>query len=260
MAHSHGTSSRIGSALGALSGCPSRRQTTSTDRDGECLYRRRSRASGDFVALVFIRMYDTLVTSNATRSQLIQATREAIRDVGMRGATAREITGRASANLASIPYHFGSKEALVAEALITETRELVAPVLDLLSSDGPAGERATEAVVLLNDLFERSLTQVPVYLAALAASPHSPPVAAGLSSLWAEVRMALASDIARQVEARTLPAWVDPQGMAAVILSLVNGVVIAAAVDPDGPDHRAVAAQFLSLLLAAAEFSRAARP
>ena len=173
----------------------------------------------------------------------------------MGGATVREITGRASANLASIPYHFGSKEALVAEALVVETRELVAPVLDLLSSDRPAGERATEAVVLLNDLFERSRNQVPVYLAALATSPHSPQVAAGLSTLWSDVRTSLADDIARQLEARTLPGWVDPQAMAALILSLVNGVVIAAAVDPDGPDHRAVAMQFLSLLLAAGGLS-----
>lgn len=41
------------------------------------------------------------------------------------------------------------------------------------------------------------------------------------------------------------------EAMAALILPLVNGVVIASVVDPDGPDHRAVAAQFLTLLLAA---------
>lgn len=196
-------------------------------------------------------MYDSAVPPSDTRAELIQATREAIRDVGMGGATAREITGRASANLASIPYHFGSKDALVAEALIAETRELVAPVLDLLGSERPGAERATEAVGLLNELFERSRSQVPVYLAALAATPHSPQVAAGLASMWYDVRTSLADDISRQVKAQTLPEWVDSQAMAALILSLVNGVVIAAAVDRDGPDHSAVAAQFLSLLLAA---------
>ncbi len=186
-----------------------------------------------------------------TRQQLIRATREAIRDLGAGGATAREITGRASANLASIPYHFGSKDALVAEALLAETRELIAPVLEMLSSDRPAAERAVEAAGLLNELFERTQRQVPIYLAALAASPHSPQVATGLAALWTEVRTALADDIARQLHAKTLPGWVDAQAMAALILSLVNGVVIAAAVDPDGPDHRAVGVQFLALLLAA---------
>ena len=192
------------------------------------------------------------MATDDTKARLVQATRDAIRDVGMGGATAREITGRASANLASIPYHFGSKDALVAEALITETRELIAPVLDLLASDRPAAERATEAAEMLHDLFERSRSQVPVYLAALAATPHDPLVAVGLSGLWAEVRDALATDIERQLVAGTLPGWVDPQGMAGLILSLVNGIVIAATVDPDGPDHEAVAAQFLLLLLTAA--------
>lgn len=169
----------------------------------------------------------------------------------MGGATAREIAGRASVNLASIPYHFGSKDALLAEALVAETRDLVAPVLELLLSDRPASERATEAVGLLSELFEQSRSRIPIYLAALAASPHSPQVAAGLSSLWSELRTALADDIARQTRARTLPGWVEPEAMAALILSLVNGVVISSAVDPEGPDHRVVAAQFLSLLLAA---------
>lgn len=174
----------------------------------------------------------------------------------MARATAREITGRASANLAAIPYHFGSKDAMRTEALLAETRELVAPVLELLSSGRPAAERASEAVGLLNDLFERSRSQVPVYLAALAASAHSADVASGLSTLWSDVRRALTDDVARQLEAGALPQWVDPEAMAALILALVNGVVIAAAVDPDGPDHRAVAAQFLSLLLAAGGAAR----
>ncbi len=199
-----------------------------------------------------IRLYDETVPGpESTRSALIRGTREAIRDGGLAAATSREITSRAAANLGAITYHFGSKDHLVAEALVTEVRELVAPVLGLLASEGPADERATEAVTMLNDLFERSRTQVPVYLAALAATPHDRAVAEGLAGLWTEVRTALTSDIARQLATGTLPAWVDPSAMAALILSLVNGVVISSVVDPDGPDHRAVATQFLSLLLAA---------
>lgn len=200
------------------------------------------------------------MATDETKARLVQATRDAIRDVGMGGATAREITGRAQANLASIPYHFGSKDALVAEALISETRELIAPVLSLLAGDRPAAERATEAAALMHEHFERSRDEVPVYLAALATTPHDPVVASGLADLWSDLRDALAGDVARQLEAGTLPSWVDPQGMAALILSLVNGVVIAAVVDPEGPDHEAVAAQFLLLLMAAAGPSFVTQP
>jgi AcrR family transcriptional regulator len=197
-------------------------------------------------------MYDApMVDPPGTRDRLIRATQEAIRDVGLPATTAREIVGRASANLASIPYHFGTKDALVAEALVAEARELVAPVLTLLARDRPAAERASEAVAMLNELFEASRQRVPVYLAALAAAPHTPDVRRGLGSLWADLRARLAEDIARQLEEGTLPHWVSPPAMAAAILSLVNGVIVASVIDPDGPDHRAVAAQFLALLLAA---------
>lgn len=186
-----------------------------------------------------------------TRDELVRATREAIRDVGMSRTTAREITGRASANLAAIPYHFGSKDALVTEALVAEARELVAPVLDLLADDRPGPERAAEAAALLEDLFESSRDRIPVYLAALAAAPHVPAVRDGLAGLWTELRARLTDDIDRQLADGRLPPWVSPPAMAALIVGVVNGVVIAAVADPDGPDHRAVAAQFLMLLLAA---------
>lgn len=165
--------------------------------------------------------------------------------------TAREIAGRASANLASIPYHFGSKDALIAEALVAEASELAAPVLRLLRDERPGPERAVEAVSMLSELFERSRGQVPVYLAALAAAPHNGDVRDGLETLWQELRSGLAEDVQRQLDAGQLPDWVSPDPMAGLILALINGVVIASVVDPAGPDHRKVAAQFLSLLLAA---------
>ena len=186
-----------------------------------------------------------------TREQLISATREAIRDVGLPSLTVREIVGRASANLASIPYHFGSKSALVAEALVAEVRELIAPVLVLLASDRPPADRAGQAIAVLNELFDRNRAQIPVYLAALAESAHSPDVRDGLAGLWREVRTRLADDISRQIEFGQLPDWVSPDAMAALISAVVNGVVIASVVDAEGPDHREVATQFLLLLLVA---------
>jgi AcrR family transcriptional regulator len=187
-----------------------------------------------------------------TRHRLVLATRDAIRDVGLPAATAREITGRAAANLAAIPYHFGTKDALVTEALVSEARDLLTPVWELLDSERPAIERATGAVTMLNRLFDDARTQVPIYLAALSTAPHSPDVRAGLGHLWAELRGRLERDIAGQAEDGRLPAWVEPSAMAGLILALVNGVVISSVIDPDGPDHRAIAGQLLALLMTAA--------
>ena len=183
------------------------------------------------------------------------ATREAVRELGLPAVTAREITGRASANLAAIPYYFGSKEALVSEALLAEARELLAPVWELLGAERSAIERASAAVSMLNHVFDEAREQVPVYLSALAAAPHLASVGAGLEDLWEELRGRLAADIADQLAMGQLPAWVEPSAMAALILAVVNGVVVASAADPSGPDHRAVAGQFLALLLSAAQTS-----
>lgn len=187
-----------------------------------------------------------------TRARLVAATRDAIRDIGLSSTTSREITTRASANLAAITYHFGSKDALVADALIAEVTELLEPVWLLLDAERPAIERATAAATTLADLFDEASPQVPAYLAALSTVPHSAEVAGALSTLWGDLRHRLAADIDAQLGAGTLPGWVDPDAMAALILAVVNGVIVASAVDPNGPDHRDVAGQFVALLIGAA--------
>ncbi len=168
--------------------------------------------------------------------------------------TAREVAGRANANLASIGYHFGSKDALVAEALVEEVTDLVAPVLALLDSTDEPADRASLAVIVLEDLFETSTARIPAYLAALSRTPHDPDVRTRLAALFAEIRQRLAASIDAQAAAGQLPSWIDPMAMAALIVAVVQGVVVSAALEPTpSPDTApaAVASQFLALLLTA---------
>lgn len=52
-----------------------------------------------------------------TRARLLDAAREVFSQQGFQGATVREICRRAETNVASVNYHFGSKDGLLAEAL-----------------------------------------------------------------------------------------------------------------------------------------------
>ena len=72
------------------------------------------------------------MSTTDTRNRLITATRAAIRELGLPAVTAREIAGRASANLASIPYHFGSKAALLREIYQRHTEPMNNRRLELL--------------------------------------------------------------------------------------------------------------------------------
>lgn len=188
----------------------------------------------------------------ATREALLGATRAAINEGGLESVTARAVAGRAQANLASIGYHFGSKDALVAEALVAEVTDLIAPVLELLNASDDAVDRAANAVAVLQDLFETSIERIPAYLAALSQAPHDADVRAGLASLFDQVRQRVAESIDGQLAAGELPGWVEPTAMAALIVAVVQGVVVAAALEPDRAedDARALAGQLLGLLLA----------
>ena len=70
-----------------------------------------------------------------TRQRLLDATRRCVRSRGLARTTSRDITSEAEANLAAITYHFGSKDELVAEALLAGLREWLDPAL------GGAGRR-----------------------------------------------------------------------------------------------------------------------
>ena len=91
-----------------------------------------------------------------------------MRERGLAGATSREITAAAGANLAAITYHFGSKDELLAEALFGELERRVAPALAAFGDDpDPDGGGATgqmlRAVQLLLEEFERSKRDAVVF-------------------------------------------------------------------------------------------------
>lgn len=61
----------------------------------------------------------------STRDRIIQATLELIKKDGFQNVTVRKIANNANVNIASINYHFGSKDAVINEALKLVTDELM---------------------------------------------------------------------------------------------------------------------------------------
>jgi AcrR family transcriptional regulator len=73
-------------------------------------------------------------TGGSTREALLDAAERIFADKGVRGASLREITRVAGANVASIHYHFGSKEDLVREVISRRLEPLNRRRLDLLDA------------------------------------------------------------------------------------------------------------------------------
>lgn len=185
-----------------------------------------------------------------TRQRLLDATRRCVRSRGLARTTSRDITGAADANLAAITYHFGSKDELVAEALLAGLREWLDPTLIALTeSDDPATGMLT-AVQTLITTFDQHRDEAPAHLEALVQAPRLPALHEGVLVLWSELRRLLSEQLAQMQHDDLLPDWIDPQPMAALLVAAANGVVLQATVDPDGASVDAMAGQFTGLLLA----------
>jgi AcrR family transcriptional regulator len=190
-----------------------------------------------------------------TRNRLVEAARRCIAAKGLASTTARDITSEADVNLAAITYHFGSKDQLVAEALLEALRTWLTPTLEVLSGSGDPAVRAQRGIQTLIATFNEHRDDAPAYLQALVEAPRMEPLHAGVVHLWTELRQLLAADIADMQQRGELAAWVDPDAMSSVLVAVANGLALQVTVDPDGPELEAMASQFGALLLSARQAS-----
>lgn len=191
-------------------------------------------------------------SSSETQGALLRAARECVAELGLAKTTSRTIANRAGANLASITYYFGSKDALIAEALFGELEARLSPVLDAL--EGSSGDAAQGLGVALQALvadFESSRDELPVFIHALVASSDGGPLGDRARVLLGSLQARLAELIEKLKQRGVAARWVEPNAMAALIIAVGNGVALQAMIRPDD-DTSALAAQFGGLLVAAA--------
>ncbi len=186
-----------------------------------------------------------------TRERLLHAAWRCLTDAGLAGATSRAITTAAGANLGAITYYFGSKDALLAEAIGAAIERLITPAVEALQDETvePVA-RVLNAVNHLEAAYAGSARDAPAYLEVLLQSRRMPLVRERIVALLTRFRAVLAEQMAEQQGEGFLPAWVEPDAMAGLLLAVADGVVLQTSIDPDGPSYRAMAAQLAQLLIA----------
>ncbi len=190
--------------------------------------------------------------SNETRARLVEATLAVVREHGVAGATSRQIAAAAGTNLQAITYHFGSKDDLVANALVGAVRSWVEPIRELLTDlpEDPAG-RLLGILSRLDDVANQVVDQVPGYLEALAQVPRREEYRAEIRQLLADLRTDVAEALTRLQDAGLLGDWIEPQAMAAFVIAAADGVAVHMALDPDAATPAALLEQAGHLLLSA---------
>jgi AcrR family transcriptional regulator len=163
----------------------------------------------------------------SNRSQLIEGTLRCLERLPPERVTARAIAVESGANLASITYHFGSKDNLVTEAVIEGLDRWLAEIttrLENLAPDTPQArfQRAGEAI---EDTRRYHTGLARNFLGALTKAQHDARVRDLLVAGFQRTRAPLAGLLGLGADA----AGHDAAGL---VLALFNGLLFHALLDP----------------------------
>jgi AcrR family transcriptional regulator len=174
------------------------------------------------------------------REDLLAGAKRCIAEKGYAHTTARDIVAASGTNLASIGYHFGSKDALLNAAVIDsfdDWDDAIEAAVRERSSDVPGGrlEAFLSAVV---EAIGQHRALVSASVQAFAQSEFAPEVRSQLAEVYEKARQELPATILG-----VDPAEVDEQTartVGSLVMALVNGLVLQHLVDaeraPSGAD------------------------
>jgi len=182
-----------------------------------------------------------------TRDRLVSATVDCLRENGLNGLTSREITSRAGANLQAITYYFDSKDALVAAALTELVERRLDPIRAALEAPGDPAARLLAAMTAIKASMAGGRDDLRTYADALAACSTNPALAQALGELHRNLSRYLAALISELQAEGFLAPWVVPEAMAALLVSIGDGLTTQARFDD--PDVDAVLDQVAMLLV-----------
>lgn len=170
------------------------------------------------------------MAATKTRQNLLDAAIDCIQEKGYAATTARDISMRAQANLASIGYHFDGKEALLDEALLVACGRWVEPIIAAATTS--AGSRRQRVAALL-EAFATSLepnrNTVAAFVEALVRMRHSPALRTRLAHEYDDLRAAVAHGL-RGADGGSAA---DSRTLASAVIALCDGMMVQWLLDPN---------------------------
>jgi AcrR family transcriptional regulator len=163
----------------------------------------------------------------SNRANLIDGTLRCLDRMPHDRITARTIAAEAGANLASITYHFESKDNLLTEAMIAGLDRWLAEIaarLGELSTVDPA-ERYRRAAKAMEATRDEHLGLARLFFAAVAKAPHDPQVRELLATGFARTRPTVATLLGLGSDR----AGEDAGGL---VLGLFYGLLLQVLLDP----------------------------
>lgn len=169
------------------------------------------------------------------REQLLEGAIECLRSKGYARTTARDIATAANANLGSIGYHYGSKEALLNEAILRTCERWVDRLGEsafAAEDESPLGQMAASWTTLLDSFAELRPVLVG-FIEAVAQAAWSEELRRELAAHYRSSREQVAAMIRRSLGEDVGQAGIDPEVLSSFLIAVGDGLVLQWLLDPD---------------------------
>ncbi|MFI7633996.1 TetR/AcrR family transcriptional regulator [Nonomuraea sp. NPDC049400] len=189
------------------------------------------------------------------RERLLAGAMACLQEKGYARTTARDLVAASGTNLASIGYHFGSKDALLHEAIAGFFDRWIARVERSMfgTEAGSPREMLERAMTELVDAFEELRPQLTVFVEAYPAALREAALREKLADSYARCREVGADMVRRAVAQLGVELPMAPEVIVSVLVAITDGLLLQWLLDPAAtPDARQVvdALAALSVLFA----------
>lgn len=176
------------------------------------------------------------------RTKLLDAARTLLRERTYGNITARDLVAASGTNLGSIGYHFGSKEALLNEAIGLAFEEWADTIIRATRiAPGHGSLSLTDSLRAVLDEYDSIRPYFHAYIEALARSARSPALREQLAAHYNRQRDRVARLLTDSADDTVELS--DARHLASVMLATVDGLLIQTFIDPDNaPTSRDIAA------------------
>ncbi len=166
------------------------------------------------------------------RTRLLEAARTLLRERTYGNITARDLVAASGTNLGSIGYHFGSKEALLNEAIGLAFEEWADAIIHATRiAPGPGPLSLTRVLQTLLDDHDSIRPYFHAYIEALARSARSRELREQLAAHYNRQRDRVAAMLTDSLGGTINPK--DARHLASVMIATVDGLLIQTFIDAD---------------------------
>lgn len=183
------------------------------------------------------------------RERLLVGARNCLYERGYTRTTTRDIVAASDTNLASIGYHFGSKDALLTAALVQAFEEWGAEI-DRVLRDGTQPDLMDRLESMWTGLVDSFGTHRPLWVAgieAFALAEHLPALREQLAESYARARPALATFVIRDGGENV--AEKTREAIGSFLLALMTGLTVQRLLDPEAAPSGHEMAEALRLIV-----------